>query len=82
MQVTDQHIQEELDMISPPSRLATIFVDRACRGHWIVRDPDGNFWMVPSCENAWACRQPFQIMEDTELERVPGHYGSMLGLPF
>ena len=34
-------------------------MDRSSRC-WIVRDPDGNFWQVPSVENPWDHRQPFQ----------------------
>jgi hypothetical protein len=74
--------QEEWEMISSASRMAAIFVDRACTEHWIVRDPMGNFWIVPSADNAWESRQPFQPTEATELEAIPGHYRSMLGLPF
>jgi hypothetical protein len=37
--------------------------------------------MVPSGENYWDRRRPFQPTEDTELEPVPGHYTYMLGLP-
>jgi hypothetical protein len=69
-------------MISASNRLAAIFVDRACTEHWIVRDPEGNFWMVPSVENAWECRRPFYPNEETVLEAIPGHYRSTLGLPF
>jgi hypothetical protein len=75
-------IQEERDMNSAPSRMAAIYVDRNCTEHWVVRDPQGNFWIIPSVENAWECRQPFQPTEETDLEMVPGHYRSMLGLPF
>lgn len=69
-------------MISAPSRMAAIFVDRACTDHWIVRDPEGNFWIVPSVANAWECRQAFYPTEETELEPIPGHYLFMLNLPF
>jgi hypothetical protein len=69
-------------MISAPSRMAAIYVDRNCTEHWIVRDPEGNFWIVPPVENAWESRRPFQPTEETELEAIPGHYRSMLGLPF
>ncbi len=69
-------------MISSSSCKAAIFVDRTCREHWIVRDPEGNFWIVPPVENAWEARQAFQPTEETELEAIPGHYRSMLGLPF
>jgi hypothetical protein len=74
--------QEEREMISASGRMAAIFVDRACTEHWIVRDPEGNFWIVPSAENAWDNRRPFQPSDETALEPVPGHYRSMLGLPF
>ena len=70
------------ELISATRSKAAIFVDRACTGHWIVRDPEGSFWIVPSVENAWECRRPFQPTEETDLEAIPGHYKSMLGLPF
>ena len=58
----------------------SLFADRATR-QWIVLDPDGNFWIVPSTDDCWNQRQPFYPTEETELEPVPGHYKSMLGLP-
>jgi hypothetical protein len=58
-----------------------IFVDRS-RPQWIVRDPEGNFWLVPPVENPWEHRQPFQPTEETTLEPIPGHYCDLLGLPF
>ncbi|HEV3145597.1 MAG TPA: hypothetical protein VGZ47_17010 [Gemmataceae bacterium] len=66
---------------SPPRKVA-IFVDRACTEHWVVRDPDGNFWIVPPVENAWERRQPFEPSEETDLEAVPAHYRFLLDLPF
>jgi hypothetical protein len=60
---------------------AAVYVDRASR-QWVVRDPEGNFWSLPSTENPWEERQPFPVAEGTELEPVPGHYKDMLGLPF
>ena len=69
-------------MISTPARKAAIFVDRSCKDYWIVRDPEGNFWIVPPGENAWERRRPFSPTEETELESVPGHYRFTLGLPF
>jgi hypothetical protein len=59
----------------------SLFVDRSSQ-QWIVRDADGNFWLVPSVEHAWEHRQPFEPSEETDLEPVPGHYKPMLGLPF
>ena len=63
-------------------RAAAIFVDRACRKHWIVRDPEGNFWIVPPGVNAWDNRQPVEATAEMDLEPVPGHYSYMLDLPF
>jgi hypothetical protein len=58
----------------------TIFVDRSS-GQWIVRDADGNFWVIPPTNNPWDDRQPYSPVEESELEPVPGHYKYMLGLP-
>ena len=58
----------------------TLYVDRATQ-QWIVRDADGNLWVVPSVENAWDHRQQFQLTDETDLEPIPGHYKYMLGLP-
>jgi hypothetical protein len=62
--------------------MAAIFVDRACTEHWIVRDPEGTFWIVPSAENAWERRRLFEPTAETDLEAIPGHYRFMLNLPF
>lgn len=59
----------------------SIFVDRTSR-QWIVRDPDGEFWVVPSVANGWDLRQPYALNEDRDLEPVPGHYRYLLELPF
>lgn len=68
-------------MLKNPKRVpAAIFVDRSLR-QWVVLDPDGNYWIVPSTENAWDHRQPFQITEATDLQPIPGHYKQLLGLP-
>jgi hypothetical protein len=58
-----------------------LFVDRSCQ-QWIVRDPEGSFWMLPSVDHPWDQRQPFQLTAETELEPVPGHYIDLLELPF
>jgi hypothetical protein len=62
-------------------RVIALFVDRFSK-QWVVRDPEGNFWIVPSGENGWDHRQPFSPTEESELEPVPGHYLHMLDLPF
>jgi hypothetical protein len=69
-------------MTSAPSQKIAIFVDRSCKEHWIVRDPEGNYWIVPPVEKAWDSRRPFQPTQDTDLEAIPGHYRFMLDLPF
>jgi hypothetical protein len=68
-------------MIAVEKRVVAIYIDRTRPQHWIVRDPDGNFWIVPPVENPWDNRQPFDPTEETTLEPVPGHYKYMLGLP-
>ena len=58
-----------------------LYVDRSTQ-QWIVLDRQGNYWLIPLSEdNCWDRRQPFYPTEQTELERVPGHYKYMLGLP-
>jgi hypothetical protein len=62
--------------------LVAVFADRASQ-QWIVRDPEGNFWLVPPArEDPWHHRQPFQPSEEMDLVPVPGHYKDTLGLPF
>jgi hypothetical protein len=68
-------------MNTPRKELATLFVDRACQV-WVVRDPDGQYWLVPSGDNPWHQRRPFVPTEETILEPVPGHYKDLLGVPF
>ena len=58
-----------------------LFADRSSQ-RWIVRDPDGNLWTLPSVENSWDHREPYQPTAESHLEPVPGHYKDMLGLPF
>ncbi len=60
-------------------RKLSLYIDRSSQ-QWIARDPDGNFWLLPSYENAWDERQPFHPNEETELEPVPAHYKYTLGL--
>jgi hypothetical protein len=58
-----------------------LYVDRS-NPQWIVLDAEGNYWLVPGDDaSPWDQRQPFHPTEETELEPVPGHYKSMLGLP-
>jgi hypothetical protein len=58
-----------------------IFVRRSTQ-QWVVLDPEGNFWILPSVEHPWDQRQPFCPDDQEQLEPVPGHYKYMLGLPF
>jgi len=62
-------------------QVVALFVDRSNQ-QWIVRDPDGNFWILPMGENAWNRREPFYPDETSELEPIPGHYKYLLQLPF
>ncbi|MCI0362145.1 MAG: hypothetical protein L0211_26995 [Planctomycetaceae bacterium] len=68
-------------MLAVRKHEVALFVDRSTR-QWIVRDPEGNFWIVPSVENAWDHREPFHPVEDTDLEPIPGHYKYLFRLPF
>jgi hypothetical protein len=68
-------------VITLRKRAAALFADRSSR-RWIVRDPEGNFWLLPPTENPWEDREPHQPTEESDLEPVPGHYKDMLGLPF
>ena len=61
--------------------MALLYVDRSAQ-QWVVQDPEGAFWMVPCVEDAWIHREPFEFNDEVELEPVPGHYKSLLGLPF
>jgi hypothetical protein len=76
-----RHALEEQSMLTLRKQVAGLFVDRQSQ-QWIVRDPEGNFWTVPSVENPWDHRRPFQPTEEADLEPVPGHYKNMLGVPF
>ncbi len=68
-------------MLTLRKNVVALYVDRSSQ-QWIVLDPDGNFWIVPSDQdNPWTQRQSFYPTEDTELEPVPGHYKYMLGIP-
>jgi hypothetical protein len=60
---------------------ATIYVDHLTQ-QWVVRDPEGNFWVLPNSENPWDDRQPFDLSECSDLEPVPGHYRHFLSLPY
>ena len=77
----DNHILEEYNMTTGTKRMVALFVERSYQ-QWVVRDPEGNFWLLPSVEDPWRHRQPFSPTPESELEPVPGHYTSMLGLPF
>ncbi len=68
-------------MTASGRRVTALFVDRTTR-RWVVRCPEGNYWVLPSEGNVWENRRPFQPEQDTDLEPVPWHYKDMLGLPF
>ena len=59
----------------------SLYVDRSSQ-QWIVRDEEGNFWIVPVVDDPWDHRQPFCLTDEVDLEPVPGHYKYLLGLPF
>ena len=59
----------------------SIFVDNLSQ-RWIVRDPDGTFWILPTGENPWENREPFVLTAESDLTPVPEHYKYLLNLPF
>lgn len=59
--------------------IVALYVDRATQ-QWIVRDGEGRLWTLPTSDNPWDERRPFDETDETELESVPGHYKHMLGL--
>ena len=73
--------QEGSTMLADARRTVSLYVDRTTQ-QWVVRDPEGEFWRLPSAEDGWANREPFQLDEEAELEIVPGHYRYLLNLPF
>jgi hypothetical protein len=68
-------------MLTTTRRVLALYVDRATH-QWIVRDPDGSFWVVPTGPDAWEHREPFTCADDTDLAPVPGHYKYLLQLPY
>ena len=75
----DSSLDEEIFVTG--AQHVALYVDRSTR-QWVVRDPRGDFWRLPSDDNAWDHREPFPLTVDSELEIVPGHYRYMLDLPF
>ncbi|MGH7388093.1 MAG: hypothetical protein ACREM3_01355 [Candidatus Rokuibacteriota bacterium] len=67
--------------VLPKKRPGAVFVERSTR-QWVVRDPEGEFWILPAVDDPWRHRLPFHPTEETGLEPVPGHYKHVLGLPF
>jgi hypothetical protein len=74
--------ESQNQMIATEKRALSLYVSKACPAYWIVRDHQGQFWMVSPGENSWERRQPFEPTDETELEPIPGHYRYMLDLPF
>ena len=77
----DNQALEEYNMPTERRRMVALFVERSYQ-QWVVRDPEGNFWLLPSVEDPWGYRQPFTLTPESKLESVPGHSTPMLGLPF
>lgn len=67
-------------MLTERRQVVGIYVDQAT-GRWVVRDGDGNLWLLATTDDPWHDRRPFSPAEETVLEPVPGHYRTMLGLP-
>src|SRR5262249_2394959 len=39
-------------VLTMTNKLVALYVHRETQ-QWIVRDPEGNFWLVPSVDNCW-----------------------------
>lgn len=76
----DRHDEDE-SPIQGQRRAWAVYVERATH-QWVVRDPEGQFWILPGVDDPWRSRVPFRPTEDTGLDPVPGHYKYVLGLPF
>lgn len=61
--------------------VVALYVDQESQ-QWVVRDPQGNFWALPTVNNAWENRLPFEPLTDKSLVPIPGHYKYSLRLPF
>ena len=68
-------------MLTVRKQAIALFVDRSTQ-QWVVRDSEGNSWILPADEDGWERRQPFQVTEESELVPIPGHYKYLLHLPF
>ena len=62
--------------------LVGLFIDRSSPGVWIVRDPEGKFWLVPPVDSPWENRRRYYPTGAFEPEPVPLHYRRLLELPF
>ncbi len=74
-------MRERINVLTLSKQAVNLYVDRNAQ-RWIVRDAYGNFWLLPLGENPWDRREPFLPTEETDLEPIPGHYKSIVGLPF
>jgi len=68
-------------MLAVRKQSIALFVDRQTQ-QWIVCDPDGNYWALPSGDDPWEHRQSFEPTAEADLEPIPGHYKYLLRLPF
>lgn len=68
-------------MLTIQKQNVAIYVDRTTR-HWVVRDPDGNFWSLPYTDNPWNDRESFDATPESDLVSVPGYYKTTLCLPY
>jgi hypothetical protein len=68
-------------MLTLRTNVVNLYVDRSSQC-WIVLDAEGNYWTLSSdSENPWDQRQPYNRTAESELELVPGHYKSQIGIP-
>jgi hypothetical protein len=52
----DSHAPEEYNMNTGTKRIVALFVEKS-QQQWVVQDPEGNFWLLPSVEDPWGQRR-------------------------
>jgi hypothetical protein len=57
-------------MITVRKPMVALYVERFSQ-QWVVRNSEGNFWIVPSVKNPWEHRQQFHPTEESVLNRFP-----------
>src|SRR5437879_13456654 len=74
-------IADEVMVMDVVKGRGAVFVERST-GQWVVRDPEGDFWTLPTVDDPWRHRLPFHPTEDTVSVPVQGLAKQFLGSQF